>query len=106
MLPSLYYESHITIEPVFGERLDKLKELCGDYEFRVADLLMKKSAEGEAKPSTTDTFCSGRDADYSMLHARMTFLLFTLALNAFKIYRYKIEQVVLDSKMNDELDLL
>jgi hypothetical protein len=26
----MYYESHITVEPVFDERLDRFSELCAE----------------------------------------------------------------------------
>lgn len=38
---ALYFEAHVTIEPVFErKRLDKLTEIARRHHFRVADLLM------------------------------------------------------------------
>lgn len=39
-----YYECHITIEPVFDDRLSALKMIAGFFDFKVADLLMYKKA--------------------------------------------------------------
>lgn len=38
----LYYECHITIEPLFEDRLDQLRLICSHFKFKVADLLMQK----------------------------------------------------------------
>ncbi len=100
---SLYYESHVTFEPIFDERLELLKQLCEANEFRVADLLMQKRAEDTPERSKFDTFCSGRDNDPMKLTARMLSLVATAQGMGFKVWRYKIENVVLDSKVDDTL---
>lgn len=38
-----YYESHITIEPVFEEKLEQVKDIAATYNFRVAKLFNEKT---------------------------------------------------------------
>lgn len=98
---SLYYESHVTVEPVFDARLEQLKFLCDLHGFRVADLLMQKRFSDAPERSRFDTFCSSRSVDLAVLETRM-FGLVNACLNAgFKVWRYKIEDVILDSKVDD-----
>lgn len=37
-----YYESHITIEPVFDDKLELASNIAIKYKFKVASLLMQK----------------------------------------------------------------
>jgi len=39
---SLYFESHVTIVPVFDARIEQLKFLYEFHGFKVADLLIQK----------------------------------------------------------------
>lgn len=91
----MYYECHITIDPVFDERLEEFKKLCEGFEFKVAKLLMEKS------PSTTDSFCTGHHKDFTILEIRMRGLTRILRAYDFKIRRNKIEAVVLDERFYD-----
>lgn len=95
----LYYESHITIEPVFDERLEHFKSICGNYRFKAAELLMKKRKEEKAERSQYDTFCTGRSKSFVDLKNDMNDLLIHLMLDGFQVWRYKIEAVVLDEKI-------
>lgn len=98
-----YYESHITVEPIFDERLDRFKALCKQQGFRVADLLMQKRKEDTPERSRFDTFCTGRDPTYWDLHYRMVALLGFLKQEGFKVWRYKIEHAILDSREDDSI---
>jgi hypothetical protein len=89
---SLYYESHVTIAPVTGLRLELFKQLCSIYEFRVAKLIMEKP--GERK----DAFCTGRSKSIDRLFDMMHGLLNSLREKEFEVYRYKIENCILDEK--------
>jgi hypothetical protein len=100
---SIYYESHVTVEPVFGERLELLKNLCEANEFRIADLLMQKREEDTPERSKFDTFCSARDVSVTKLMQRMLALVAMCQADGFKVWRYKIEDVILDSKFSDSL---
>lgn len=54
----MYYESHITVEPVFDERLDRFSELCDGRGFRPAKLMMKKRKR--THPNVASTIRSAR----------------------------------------------
>lgn len=98
---SLYHESHVTIEPIFDARLEQLQFLCKLHGFRVADLLMQKRKEDTPERSRFDTFCSSRSVDPAALEARMFAFVNALHSAGFKVWRYKIEDVILDSKVDD-----
>lgn len=100
---SLYFESHVTIEPVFDERLEHLKKVCRSESFHVADLLMKKRANDSTDRSQYDTFCTGRAPTLEVLRGRMFNLLGKLNEEGFKVWRYKIEEALLDSKVDDQV---
>lgn len=91
----IYFECHITIEPVEGERLTRFQEICSKYKFKVANLLMRKTLE----KSKLDSFCTGKDKNFTNMKFRMNNLLNELKNNNFNIYRYKIEAILLDSKI-------
>lgn len=98
---SLYHESHVTVEPVFDTRLEQLKYLSELHGFHVADLLMQKRKEDSPERSRFDTFCSSRSVDPAALEGRMFAFVAALRSAGFRVWRYKIEDVVLDSKVDD-----
>jgi hypothetical protein len=102
----LYYECHVTIEPVFDADLIKVGSIGEKYFFRVADLLMQKRHEDMPTRSKFDTFLTGRHMNYDVLQERMVALVKNLQECGYKIWRYKIEDTILDSKLNDGLNLL
>lgn len=103
---NLYYECHVTIEPVFDEQLSKASELSIKHKFKIANLLMQKRKCDAPERSKYDTFMTGHDKDYGSLEQNMISLIKDLQLNAFKVYRYKIESILLDSRTNDRFNLL
>lgn len=102
----LYFECHVTIEPVFDEKLALVTELAKGRHFRVADLLMRKRKEDTPERSKFDTFCTGHSKDYDDLSVRMQLLIDDLESAGFKVWRYKIENTLMDSKYSDVLGLL
>lgn len=100
-MTSLYYESHVTIEPVFDGDLDSVRNLCQSHGFRIADLLMQKRPVDTPERSRFDTFCSSRHVDLIIIEQRMFDLIATLQKNGYKVWRYKIENVMIDSKIDD-----
>jgi len=100
---SLYYESHVTIDPVFDERLDLFKQLCKERSFHVAKLLMEKRKSKEFEISNNDAFCTGRGNSFDDLKTRMLALLNDLRIHEFNVRRYKIENAILDSRNDDSL---
>lgn len=97
-----YYEAHVTVEPVFEERLEQFKATCRQHKFHVATLLMQKRKEDTEERSKNDSFCTGRGVSYSELQTRMFALMTALKAEGFKVWRYKIESTLLDSRYNDE----
>src|SRR6266568_417432 len=96
-LTDYYFECHITIEPVFDERLELFRQIAARYDFRIAELLMKKSRDDSVKRSIYDSFCTGRSGVYDKLVADMQCLIRDLQDSKFIVYRYKIENTLLDS---------
>ena len=95
----LYYEAHITIEPVFDERLDEFKICCEKFNFRAADLMMKKRQQDKPERSSYDTFSTGRSQNYLDLYTRTANLCELLERNGFDVWRYKIEATLIDVRM-------
>lgn len=95
----LYFEAHITIEPVFDERLDQFKAICKTRGFHVADLLMKKRAKDTLARSRFDTFATSRGQDFAII-ANNTMRLIDAAREAgFVVWRYKIENTLVDERL-------
>lgn len=102
----LYFEAHVTVEPLFEERLEQFRELAQKHQFRVAELLMKKRPEDTPERSQHDSFCTGRSKNYRDLSNRMQDLVVALQQAGIQVWRYKVEETVLDSAISDELELL
>jgi hypothetical protein len=94
----MYYEAHVTIEPVFGTKLRTFKAIARDYKFRVADLFLQKRSEDKPERSRFDSFCTGRGTDYDELKARTVECVLDLHHSGFDVWRYKIEKVLLDER--------
>ncbi len=92
----LYYESHITIEPVFDEKLNRFSELCLKYKFKAADLLLQKRKTDTPSRSSKDSFCTARGIDYEELKTRMENLATNLKKENYQVWRQKIEAVLYD----------
>ena len=107
MESKLYYEAHITIEPVkTDDLLDDLRIIAGDLGFKVANLLMMKRPEATLERSPYDTFLTGHGKSYSDIEDRLKRCVRILQKNGFKVYRYKIEDTLIDSRTDDKLNLL
>lgn len=102
----LYYEAHVTIEPVFDARLDDARDIAESYSFRLADLLMKKREADTEERSKHDTFMTGHGKQFEDIERRMIGLIHALQRGGFKVWRYKIEDTILDSRIVDKLGLL
>lgn len=98
-----YYEAHVTVEPVFENDLERFKVICHDYKFRVANLLMQKRREDSEERSKNDSFCTGRGISFTDIEKRMLALVQRLQKEGFKVWRYKIESTLLDSRYDDRI---
>lgn len=94
-----YFEVHVTVEPVEGDRLDLFKEVCSWSGFRVADLIMVKKRKVTEERSDRDQFCTGRFNFRDVAERTMYELLDNLEVNRFEVWRYKIEAVILDVRL-------
>ena len=99
----LYYEAHITLEPVFGDRLELARFICKQWGFKVADLLMQKRLLATPERSTNDTFATGHGKDYEDLANLMRGCIAHLISFEFKVWRYKIEDTLLDSRHDGDV---
>lgn len=95
------YECHITIEPVFGERLSVSKRIADAWGFKVATLLMVKG-DGTTEPSRRDTFMTSHSPIYDILETNMRMCVDAMQAHGFDVHRYKIELIVLNSKYQDD----
>ena len=102
----LYLEAHVTIEPVFGEQLAAVGIIAKTCGFRVADLLMQKDRKATPERSDKDTFMTGHSKSRSDIETRTKDLVMRLQQCGIKVWRYKIEDTMLDSRYNDIWGLL
>ena len=102
----LYFEAHVTIEPVFDERRKYAAILAKKFGFKLADLLMQKREQDTLERSKKDTFMTSHSASLLCIKDRTAGLVKCLIKNNFKVWRYKIEDTILDSRCKDELNLL
>ena len=101
----LYLECHVTFEPVFGEDLERLTRIAERNGFKVADLLMQKRLSDTAERSKHDTFMTGHGQDMPEMIGRTCSLVNEATDAGFKIWRYKIEKAVVDSRHEDVFNL-
>lgn len=99
-----YYECHITIEPVFEDwgNIKIVEEIAIRNGFKLAKLLMQKRTEDTPERSKNDTFMTSHGKELLDLTYRMINCCKELQDAGFTVYRYKIEDIVLDSRIKDE----
>lgn len=95
------FECHITIDPVEEKDREIVEKIAIRQRFRLAKLLMQNGS-----PSKLDTFITGHDEFKDALAVRMIVLCDYLKEAGFTIRRYKIEEIVLDSRDKDIYELL
>lgn len=97
-----YFECHITIEPVFGTRLEEFTRLAAQHGFKVADLIMQKARHATPERSNKDTFCTSHSKSFDEIQVRMNALTRILNNASFKVWRSKIEAIVHDERFERE----
>lgn len=95
----MYYESHITIEPKFGEELEKVKRLAENNGFRVADLFLQKRKNDTPERSKFDSFMTARSNSLEEITFLTDKMVEDLGKHNYFIFRYKIEITLIDVKM-------
>lgn len=101
MHAKLYFEAHITIDPVPEEGRDAVQALGMPWGFRLAKLLMQKG-----EPSNIDTFMTAHGRDLDDMRRRVTGMVIDLQRTGYTVRRYKVEDTIFDSRTHDELRLL
>jgi hypothetical protein len=101
----MYYECHVTIEHVLDEKRVLAKKIAETQGFKLAELLMTNFEE-----SRKDTFMTSHSEPDMLsmraLEVRMCKLVQNMQEAGFKVFRYKIEHVVIDSRNDDRYKLL
>jgi len=102
----LYFESHVTMDPVFDADRDKLAAIVKPFGFKLANLIMRKrEADGE-QPHQDDTFATAHGSELAAILERTRACVRALSEHGFVVRRYKVEDTVVDSRIEDELGLL
>lgn len=102
----LYYECHVTIDPVFDDQREQLAQIVKTWGFKLAELAMKKSKGDSWEESKKDTFFTAHSKSYSDLQQRMVNCIRTVQEAGFAVRRYKIEDTIIDSRNDDILGLI
>lgn len=85
----LYFEAHVTIEPLADGRHDKAAALAKLYNFKLEN-----------------TSLVGHGQEYYALENRMAKLIQHLRKEGLQVWCYKIEDTIIDSRSKDVLNLL
>lgn len=94
----LYFEAHVTIDPVFGKDLENLKLIASNETFRVAKLVLRKTSNSE-EMHVDDSFMTARSDDYQNILNRTLAVVEALdADSRYNVRRYKIENTLLDRR--------
>jgi len=93
LFSKLYYECHVTVEPLPKERLAPIADRHG---FRIAELLMRNG-----KPHGDDSFMTTRGKEYEDIERRMYAGVGELIESGVKVFRYKIEDTLLDVRIKN-----
>lgn len=102
----LYYEAHVTIDPVFDDRRAVAQQIAEKHRFRLAKLIMRKREADAEQPSQDDTFMTGHGVELNDITARTRKVVEALQRLGFRVRRYKIEDTIMDSRNVDVLGLL
>lgn len=101
-LSELYLEAHVTIAPVFGKERERCEIIARSCGFKLAHLIMLKDI-GLDKPSQRDTFMTGHGKNIDEIATRTKEVVRSLRSYGFKVWRYKIESCVIDSRQTGDI---
>jgi len=101
-IKSLYYETHVTFLPDF-ERLPQIQAIAKQYGFHMGKLLLLKKEDQE---SHKDMFFTDRKPSFTEAEFNMRRFIAAAKKAGFEPIRYKIEDCVLDSKIEDTLKVI
>lgn len=95
---AVYWEAHVTIEPVFDERreeLERVSKFCG---WKLAELLMQRSREAVPERSNKDSFLTKRGTSEGLSQDMYRFVE-QLQEAGFKVWRFKLEACYIDQRI-------
>lgn len=98
----LYYEVHVTLDPVNELRIPLLKSIAGRFNFRLANLIMRKGGSVH----TDDMFLTTRGQVFEEVAEQLREFTIMLTQANFHVRRYKIEDTLIDSAIDDSLQLI
>lgn len=101
-----YYEAHVTIEPVFDEKREEADKIASENGFRLAKLLMQRERESTELRSDKDTFMTSTSTELHVIVDNTFKLIDALKASGFKVWRYKIEDTLIDSRYGDKWQVL
>lgn len=96
----LYLEAHITISPVFDNERELASTIARRHGFKLAHLVMLRKETDIT--STRDTFMTGHSKNIDDLARRTKSICEALVDSGFKVWRYKIESCVIDSRQTGD----
>lgn len=99
---SLYFETHVTFFPDF-ERLPQIQAIAKQHDFHMGKLLLLKK---EDETSHKDMFFTDRKDTFDQAYTNMMVFIAAAIRAGFTPIRYKIEDCVLDSKIQDTLGVI
>jgi hypothetical protein len=102
---TLYYEVHVTLDPISEQRVKVLRSVADAFGYRIAKLIMRKEG-GRDVPHTDDMFLTTRGVEYGEVVDNMVSFIRALGASNFKVRRYKIEDTLIDSAQQDILNLI
>lgn len=97
------YEIHVTIDPVLSTdpRRKVLEDLAQTYNYKIAKLFKEGGQEADE-----DSFMTAHTSTLADAKISLHILVPVLKAGGFVLRRYKIEQIIIDSKREDFLRLL
>lgn len=98
---TIYYESHITIEPLFGVKLGEAAAIGRAYGYKMADLFFQKRVEDTLERSRMDSFMTGHSKEMRDIVDRQRSCVVALITSGVNVFRYKVEHVIIDSREVD-----
>ncbi len=101
---AMYYESHVTVDPLTDFQRVRVKCLADVYNFRLAKLLLRKPTGDEEWRD--DAFLTAHSQSLRDIKFRTRQLCAHLMLIDIPVRRYKIEDTVLDSNTQDFFNIL
>ena len=101
-LVQMKYEIHITIAPLLTDsERERVSQAIRGTGFKLADLLMAKRPTDTPERSKFDTFITGHRDDLGDAYQMVKHVVGLIQKAGYNVWRYKVEEIILDSKHAD-----